>query len=224
VRSLQSQIAHPRLTFGQVDRFEMFEDLVIFGVDQRHATQPGDLAHRLQQKTEVGVEPESAIRQKELERTHAESDYRLDLGQGGIRGGGQPGVKSEVDGRIVLRLREPLAYGLQRRAAAGLDSEVNVRGYPATCRRARAGCVIVAGDHAALKHSEMDVRVDARGRSSPRASIVRPSRWAKASATNSSGSGVTSGDSSSSVGNCTGRTASARPAVSASSAPQIAIA
>src|SRR5207302_4554343 len=91
------------------------------------------------------------------------SDYRLDLGQGGIRGGGQPGVKSEIDGRIALRLREPLAYGLQRRAAAGLDSEVNVRGYPATCRRARAGCVIVAGDHAALKHSEMDVRVDATG-------------------------------------------------------------
>ena len=67
VGSLQSQEAHTRLARGEIPRLEMFQDLVIFGMDQRHTAQPGDLAHRLQQKPEVRVEAKGTVGQEELE-------------------------------------------------------------------------------------------------------------------------------------------------------------
>src|SRR6266571_458834 len=76
------------------------------------------------------------VGQEELERSHAERHDGLDVAQRGFGSGGQRGVKSEVNGRIALRLREPLPNSLERRAAAGLDGEVDVGGYATTRRRA----------------------------------------------------------------------------------------
>src|SRR5438128_12218830 len=77
VRPLESKVAHARVTGGQVARLQMLEDLVIFSVNQCHGAQPGNLAHCLQQKTEVRVEAECSVRQEELEGSHAERNNRL---------------------------------------------------------------------------------------------------------------------------------------------------
>ena len=105
----------------------------------------------------------SGIRHEEFETRYALIDEAVEFGQSLIRKIGDDHMKTEVDHRFALRLREPHIQSLIQRLAAILHSEVDDRRSTTECGRTSAGFKIIGGRSAPKWQVHVCMRIDSTG-------------------------------------------------------------